>query len=201
MVEFQLRARGIKDQRVLRVMEEIPRELFVPKVYRSRAYEDSALPIGEGQTISQPYVVALMTQCLRLQGTERILEIGTGSGYQAAILGKLAKEVFTIEILEPLAREASALLLKLGYTNIHTKVGDGYKGWEEHAPFDAIIVTAAPLEIPQKLVEQLKDGGRMVLPLGDGWAQDLILLTKQGKETKKEVITNVRFVPMIKGVK
>ena len=165
MVERQLRSRGIDDPRTLRAMAKVPREKFVPNELRNSAYDDRPLPIGYGQTISQPFIVALMTQRLQPKASDRVLEIGTGSGYQAAVLSELAGEVYTIEIVRPLAQHAEVVLRELGYNNVHVKAGDGYKGWPEHAPFDGIIVTAAPDHIPQPLVEQLKEGGRMVIPV------------------------------------
>lgn len=197
MVVEQIEERGIKNRRVLEVMEKVPRHEFVPVEYRSFAYEDSPLPIGEGQTISQPYIVALMTECLSLEGEEKVLEVGTGSGYQAAILSELSKEVYTIEILEPLAKRAEELLPKLGYRNVKVKCGDGYLGWEEYAPFDGIIVTCAPDHIPQPLIDQLAEGGRMVIPVGGvHFLQVLKLIEKrEGKVTVSSVVP-VRFVPM-----
>jgi len=197
MVVEQIEERGIKDRRVLEVMEKVPRHEFVPVEYRAFAYEDSPLPIGEGQTISQPYIVALMTECLSLEGEEKVLEVGTGSGYQAAILSELSKEVYTIEILEPLAERAEELLQKLGYRNVKVKCGDGYLGWEEYAPFDGIIVTCAPDHIPQPLIDQLAEGGRMVIPVGEvHFLQVLKLIEKrEGKVTVRSVVP-VRFVPM-----
>src|SRR4030042_2223240 len=166
MVETQIKARGVKDPRVLSAMHKVERHLFVPKELQTSAYTDQPLPIGEDQTISQPYIVALMTELLELKGGENVLEIGTGSGYQAAILAELAKEVYTIEIVEPLASSAKNRLLELGYQNINVKAGDGYLGWPEVGPFDAIIVTAAPDHIPKPLIDQLQEGGRMVIPVG-----------------------------------
>src|SRR5438552_6996635 len=196
MVEQQLMARGIKDERVLAAMAKVPREEFVPADARAATYEDGPLPIGHGQTISQPYIVAFMTEQLRLSPTDRVLEIGTGSGYQAAILAELAREVYTIEIVAPLAQSAEAALQRLGYKNVHVKVGDGYKGWPEHAPFDAIIVTCAPDKVPQPLTDQLKEGGRMVIPVGERFAQQLYLLEKKNGQLKESVTLPVRFVPM-----
>ncbi|MEW6087887.1 MAG: protein-L-isoaspartate(D-aspartate) O-methyltransferase [bacterium] len=198
MVETQIRAMGVKDERVLEAMLKVRRHLFVPKTYQNSAYIDSPLPIGEGQTISQPYIVALMTELLELKGDEKVLEIGTGSGYQAAILSELCKEVYTIEIIETLGKRAGKLLEDLGYKNIKVKIGDGYKGWPEYAPFDAVIVTAAPDHIPQALIDQLKEGGRMVIPVGD-YFQELKLVKKINGKPVIENITAVRFVPMIKG--
>ena len=195
MVERQLRSRGIDDPRTLRAMAKVPREKFVPKELRNSAYDDRPLPIGYGQTISQPFIVALMTQQLQPKASDRVLEIGTGSGYQAAVLSELAGEVYTIEIVRPLAQHAEVLLRELGYNNVHVKAGDGYKGWPEHAPFDGIIVTAAPDHIPQPLVEQLKEGGRMVIPVGKTGAQMLYLLEKRGGKIKQKAVTPVKFVP------
>ncbi len=195
MVETQIEARGVKDPRVLYAMLKVERHLFVPKDLQTVAYADQPLPIGEGQTISQPYIVALMTELLELKGGEKVLEIGTGSGYQAAILAELAKEVYTIEIIETLATSAKKLLLELGYQNVMVRAGDGYLGWPEAAPFDAIIVTAAPDHIPKPLIEQLKEGGRMVVPVGT-YSQELKKIVKRaGKIETKDVIP-VIFVPM-----
>ena len=198
MVEQQLKPRGIKDERVLAAMAKVPREEFVPADARPSAYEDGPLPIGYDQTISQPYIVAFMTEQLRPKRSDRVLEIGSGSGYQAAILAELVGEVYTIEIVEPLAKTAEATLQRLGYKNVHLKVGDGYKGWPEEAPFDAIIVTCAPEKVPQPLVDQLKDGGRMVIPVGERFAQQLYLLEKKNGQLKESVSLPVRFVPMLR---
>ncbi len=198
MVKEQIEARGVKDARVLAAMRKVPRHEFVPARVRPRAYEDYPLPIGEGQTISQPYIVALMTELLHLKGDEKVLEIGTGSGYQAAVLSVLAKEVYTIEIVEPLARRAERALKRLGYRNVSVRCGDGFKGWPERAPFDAVIVTCAPERTPPPLIEQLKPGGRLVIPVGPEWgSQWLKVLTKRadGRVTEERVIP-VRFVPM-----
>ncbi len=196
MVERQLKGRGIKDERVLAAMGKVPREEFVPPESRDASYEDGPLPIGYDQTISQPYIVALMTEQLRLKSSDRVLEIGTGSGYQAAILAELVSEIYSVEIVEPLAKDAEATLQRLGYKNVHVKVGDGYKGWPEAAPFDAIIVTCAPEKVPQPLTDQLKDGGRMVIPVGERFAQQLYLLEKKNGQLKESVSLPVRFVPM-----
>ena len=198
MIQEQLLGAGrdITNARVLAVMEKVPRHEFVPEQYRNRAYEDGPLPIGYDQTISQPYIVAFMTEQLDPRPTDRVLEIGTGSGYQAAVLAQLVAEVYTIEIIEPLAQRAEADLKRLGYTNIHVRAGDGYKGWPEAAPFDAIIVTCAPENVPQPLVEQLKDGGRMIIPVGAQPDQELVLLRKQGELLEKRAVLPVRFVPM-----
>jgi len=197
MVQEQLKPRDIHDERVLAAMSKVPREAFVPENMRAQIYADSALPIGHDQTISQPFIVAYMTEQLRLQPTDRVLEIGTGSGYQAAVLAELAKDVYTIEIVEPLAKDASARLARLGYNNAHVKIGDGYQGWPEVAPFDAIIVTCAPDKVPQPLAEQLKEGGRMIIPVGSGMMdQQLYLLEKKDGELAQRAILPVRFVPM-----
>lgn len=198
MVERDIRLRGIKDTRVLDVMKKVPRHLFVDEGLRDQAYEDHPLPIGEGQTISQPYVVALMTEALRLKSSDRVLEIGTGSGYQAAILAELVKEVYTIEIRRPLADRAEKRLKDLGYRNIKVKYGDGYYGWEDFAPFDAIIVTASANHIPPPLIKQLKDGGRLIIPLGSTiYYQILTVVTKKKGEIFLEQMGPVAFVPMI----
>lgn len=199
MLDQQLTApgRGIADERVLAAMRTVPRHEFVPEEQRHFAYDDRPLPIGHGQTISQPYIVALMTEQLRPQPQDRVLEIGTGSGYQAAVLSGLVKEVFTIEIIAPLAKRAETDLRRLGYTNVFVRAGDGYKGWPEQAPFDSVIVTCAPDQVPRLLVEQLKEGGRMVIPVGpEGGVQELYLLEKRGGEVKQKAILPVRFVPM-----
>lgn len=196
MVENQLRARDITDQRVLEVMARVPRHRFVPEDQQRRAYNDHPLPIGHGQTISQPYIVALMTQLAAPKPGDRALDVGTGSGYQAAVLAELCKEVFSIEIVEPLAEQAKKRLAELGYKNIQVRAGDGYRGWPEHAPFDVIIVAAAPTHVPQPLVEQLAPGGRMVLPVG-GYPQQLTLITKGADGTvRRKVVAPVLFVPM-----
>jgi protein-L-isoaspartate(D-aspartate) O-methyltransferase len=196
MVERQLRARGIDDPRTLKAMAKVPRERFVPKELTARAYDDSPLPIGFGQTISQPYIVAFMTQELRTKPADRVLEIGTGSGYQAAVLSELVAQVYTIEIVRPLAQRAAVTLQALGYKNVLVKGGDGYKGWPEHAPFDSIIVTAAPDHVPQPLVEQLKEGGRMVIPVGGTAAQRLNVFEKRGGVLKQTAAIPVKFVPL-----
>ncbi len=195
MVNSQIKARGISDMRVLDAMRKVERHLFVPERMQSLAYADQPLPIGEGQTISQPYIVAIMTELLRLKGDEKVLEIGTGSGYQAAILGELAGEVYTIEIVKPLAERAGSLLAALDYQNVTVKHGDGYIGWKEYAPFDAIIITCAPPKVPQPLVDQLADGGRMVVPVGTFW-QELLLIEKDDGELRETSVLPVRFVPM-----
>jgi protein-L-isoaspartate(D-aspartate) O-methyltransferase len=195
MVDEQIVARDIKSPRVLDAMRKVPRHEFVPEAWRTGAYEDTPLPIGYDQTISQPYIVAYMSEALELERTHRVLEIGTGSGYQAAILGELAKEVFTIEIVEPLAVRARATLAKLGYNNVHVRAGNGYLGWPEEAPFDRVMVTAAPNEVPPALIDQLKVGGIMAIPVGSG-VQELKILrrTASGVETLRTL--PVRFVPM-----
>jgi protein-L-isoaspartate(D-aspartate) O-methyltransferase len=197
MVETQIRRRGVTDQDVLDAMESVPRHEFVPEQYESQAYADHPLPIGHGQTISQPYIVALMTELLGLQSTDRVLEIGTGSGYQAAILAEVVGEVYTVEIVEALAIESRERLERLGYSNVHALHADGYFGWEEHAPYDAIIVTAAPDHIPQPLVQQLKEGGKLVVPVGPpGGYQTLWEITKTEDGVKKRNVTGVLFVPL-----
>lgn len=195
MVDTQIRARGVADSKVLSAMARVPRHEFVPDKVRGQAYEDYPLPIGERQTISQPYIVALMTSLLDLKGGERVLEIGTGSGYQAAVLAEIAGEVYTMEILEPLSVAAQRRLTALGYTNIHFRVGDGWKGWPEAAPFDGIVVTAAPEKVPQALLDQLKVGGRLVVPVGS-FFQDLKVLTKTADGSEQRNVIPVRFVPM-----
>ena len=198
MVEEQLAGagRGIKNSNVLDAMAVVPRHEFVPENQRKLAYEDEPLPIGYGQTISQPYIVAFMIEKLDPKPADRILEIGTGSGYQAAILSRLVAEVYTIEILEPLAKQAAANLKRLGYLNVKVLTGDGYKGWPEHAPFDGIIVTCAPDHIPQPLVDQLRDGGQMIIPVGPPGMQELFLLRKRGTKVEQTAVLPVRFVPM-----
>jgi protein-L-isoaspartate(D-aspartate) O-methyltransferase len=201
MVETQIKARGVKDSRVLDALVKVERHRFVPEKYLGSAYADQPLPIGEGQTISQPYIVALMTELLELKGNEKVLEIGTGSGYQAAILGELAKEVYTIEIIDLLASKASKTLSELGYQNVNVKAGDGYLGWPEAAPFDAIIVTAAPDHVPKPLTYQLKEGGRLVVPVGTH-TQELVKLVKRSGKIETTNVIPVIFVPMTgEGVK
>jgi len=195
MVREQLEARDIKDPRVLAAMRKVPRHQFVPASLVGSAYDDGALPLTLGQTISQPYIVGYMTQALQLKGTERVLEIGTGSGYQAAVLAEIVPEVYTIEILPELAANARKMLDVLGHKNIYIRTGDGYMGWPEFAPFDAIIVTAAPEHIPQPLVDQLKPGGRMIIPVGR--IEQKLLLVEKGKSgTMSRSTIPVRFVPM-----
>lgn len=197
MVRRQIIARGVSDQAVLAAMRKVPRHEFVPENLRPSAYDDRPLPIGEGQTISQPYIVALMTQVLDLAPDDKVLEIGTGSGYQAAILAEVVDQVYTIEILEGLGRRAEETLRRLGYSRVGVKIGDGYLGWEEHAPYDAVIVTCAPEHIPQPLVDQLAEGGRMIIPVGpQGYTQTLTLVEKKGGEVRQTAIIPVLFVPM-----
>jgi protein-L-isoaspartate(D-aspartate) O-methyltransferase len=195
MVVDQIQSRGVRDPRVLAAMRSVPRHLFVPRALLADAYADHPLPIGSEQTISQPYIVAFMTEALGLQGGEKVLEIGTGSGYQAAVLSGIVKNVFTIEIVEALAAEAKERLGRLGYSNVQVRAGDGYLGWPEEGPFDAIMVTAAAPRIPEPLKQQLKDGGRLVIPVGDV-EQELILLTKRGARFEERRVLPVRFVPM-----
>jgi len=198
MVEIQLRGRDITDEKILDVMGSVPRHKFVDESLWNEAYADHPLPIGEGQTISQPYVVALMTQALHLTGSEKVLEIGTGSGYQAAVLAEIVEEVYTVEIREKLAEMAENSLSNTGYTNVHVKCSDGYFGWEEHAPYDAIMITCAVNHIPPPLLSQLKDGGRLILPLGSTtYYQSLTLIQKTDEGLSSEYITSVLFVPMI----
>ena len=197
MLQKQIIARGIKDEMVLTAMRKVPRHKFVPPGLQRLAYRDSPLPIGHGQTISQPYIVALMTEFAQLKPEDKVLEIGTGSGYQAAVLAEIAGEVYTIEILKALAESSRVRLKEMGYENIQVKWGDGYLGWEEFAPYDAIIVTCAPDEVPEVLVEQLKVGGRLVIPVGDLF-QELKLIIKTEKGLRERSITPVRFVPMVK---
>jgi protein-L-isoaspartate(D-aspartate) O-methyltransferase len=196
MVEKQIKARGVKSGRLLKAMKKIPRHLFVPENVKDLAYIDEPLPIGSGQTISQPYIVAYMTEQLSLKGKEKVLEIGTGSGYQAAVLAELCDSVFTIEIIPELSKNAQKVLEKLKYKNIHYKIGNGYYGWPEKAPFDGIIVTAAPQKIPEILIDQLKVGGRMIIPVGN-FFQELYLIIKTKDSYKKQTKLPVRFVPLI----
>lgn len=197
MVEEQIAERGIRDPLVLEAMRRVERHRFVPERYIGDAYEDSPLPIGYGQTISQPYIVALMTELLNLDRSDRVLEVGTGSGYQAAVLGEILDSVFTVEIIEELARSTADLLADLEYGNVHVLHADGYNGWIDHAPFDAIIVTAAAEHIPPPLIQQLKEGGRMVIPVGHPFfVQNLVLVEKQSGEVKTRNIAPVRFVPL-----
>ena len=198
MIQEQLTGPGrdITNARVLSALGRVPRHEFVPEHYRDLAYDDRPLPIGYGQTISQPYIVAFMTEKLDPRPTDRVLEIGTGSGYQSAVLAELVAQVYTIEIVEPLAKRAQADLQRLGYTNVLVRAGDGYQGWPEAAPFDAIIVTCAPDRVPQPLIEQLKDGGRLIIPLGEILDQKLVLLRKRGQRLEQAAVLPVRFVPM-----
>ncbi len=195
MVEQQIERRDIRQSEVLRALELVPRHLFVPPAHRADAYADHPLPIGWGQTISQPYIVALMTELLDLDSKDRVLEIGTGSGYHAAVLSRVAGKVYSIEIIEELGLEARKTLASLGYDNVQVKIGDGYQGWPEHAPFDAVILTAAPPELPKPLIDQLRVGGRLVAPVG-AFVQDLIVYTKTADGIEKRTVAPVRFVPM-----
>jgi len=195
MVETQIISRGIQNSKVIEAMLKVPRHVFVPEGLREGAYSDVPLPIGEGQTISQPYIVALMTELLGVQDGDKVLEIGTGSGYQTAILAEIGCFVYTVEIIESLSLRAQETLKGLGYEGIHFKVGDGYRGWSEYAPYDAIIATAAPDHLPKPLTEQLKEGGRMIIPVGDLY-QELILFRKTAQGIKERTVTPVRFVPM-----
>ncbi|MGA8655242.1 MAG: protein-L-isoaspartate(D-aspartate) O-methyltransferase [Chthoniobacterales bacterium] len=199
MVEDQIESRGLSDGRVLQAMREVPRQEFVPESVRQEAFEDHPLPIGCGQTISQPYIVAYMLEYSRLRQTDRVLEVGTGCGYQTALLAKLVYRVFTIEIIPTLANRARATLTRLGFGNIKYKTGDGALGWPEEAPFDAIIVTAAPTYIPKPLVDQLKEGGRLILPVGELKSQQLILLEKIHGVINRKILVPVRFVPLTRG--
>ncbi len=197
MVASQLKARDIWERSVLKAMQAVPRHLFVPERIRPHAYQDHPLPIGEDQTISQPYIVALMTQLAAPKKHFRALEVGTGSGYQAAVLAELVNEVYTIEIVPLLAERSRKVLAELGYTNVHARQGDGYRGWPEKAPFDLILVTAAPGRIPEPLKEQLAEGGRLVIPVGETYGiQRLMLVTREKDRFEEEVVTSVRFVPM-----
>jgi protein-L-isoaspartate(D-aspartate) O-methyltransferase len=197
MVDEQIAFRGVKDPRVLAAMRKVPRHEFLPEAIRSQAYGDHALPIGEGQTISQPYMVALMTELMELKGTERVLEIGTGSGYQAAVLAELCEKVFTVERVKTLADRARQNLDHLGYRNVGMKVYDGTYGWKEMAPFDAIIVTAAAPDVPQALIDQLKEGGRLVIPVGERFTQILVKVIKTATGTRQETSVPCVFVPLI----
>jgi protein-L-isoaspartate(D-aspartate) O-methyltransferase len=197
MVEDQIVSRGIRDPRVISAMEKVPRHLFVEEALQGQAYSDHPLPIGEKQTISQPYMVALMTEALQLKGKEKVLEVGAGSGYQTAILAELAEKVFSIERIRSLAIRARELLYDLGYLNFEIKILDGTYGWVEEAPFDAIIVTAGAPDIPQPLLDQLATGGRLVIPVGDAYVQDLMRVTKTTEGVKKENLGGCRFVRLI----
>jgi protein-L-isoaspartate(D-aspartate) O-methyltransferase len=195
MVETQIVARGVTDPAVLAAMRAVPRHRFVPEPLGPRAYDDTPLPIGDGQTISQPYVVAVMTSAIRPQRSMRVLEVGTGSGYQAAVLAACVAEVDSVEVIPALGRRAGSLLKELGYRNVEVRVGDGFDGWPERAPFDAVVLTAAPERVPQPLLDQLKEGGRLVAPVGRG-VQELVVMTKTRRGVVTEVIDAVRFVPM-----
>jgi protein-L-isoaspartate(D-aspartate) O-methyltransferase len=195
MVHEQVERRGVRDPLTLAALRAVPRHELVPTALREEAYRDEPLPIGHGQTISQPYIVAFMTGALGLRGGEKVLEVGTGSGYQAAVLSRIAAQVFTIEIVTPLAERARADLARLGYANVHVRAGDGYRGWPEEAPFDAVIVTAAAPRIPEALLVQLKDGGRLIIPVGEGF-QQLTLVTREGTRFRERTLLPVRFVPM-----
>lgn len=197
MVRRQLRARNIRDERVLAAMLNVPRELFVPESEAGQAYADCALPIGCGQTISQPYIVALTLEALQLRGHERVLEVGAGSGYQAALLGLLAREVYAIEIVPELAESAKRVIEELGYDNVRVIMGDGSIGYPPAAPYDAIAVAAAPRTLPPALVDQLVDGGRLVIPVGERWGQTLYRIRKRGRHTDAEALTGCAFVPLI----
>lgn len=196
MVNLQIQARGVKDEKVLRALRKVPRHFFVPDELKPYAYADEPLPIGEGQTISQPYIVAYMTEALDLKGGETVLEVGTGSGYQTAVLAEIVKQVYTIEVISTLSSRAQELLQKLGYANIHFKIGDGTFGWQDNAPYDAIMVTAAAPAVPKKLREQLCSAGRMIIPVGEGF-QELVVVVREKEHFKKKKLLPVRFVPLI----
>ena len=199
MVRLQIERRGVRNPAVLQAMRQVERHLFVPESLRRSAYEDHPLPIGHGQTISQPYIVAAMTEMLDPKPEDRALEIGTGSGYQAAVLAQLVKHVYTIEVVEPLGKQAQARLAELGCRNVTVRIGDGYEGWPEQAPFDEILLTAAPPDVPQKLIDQLKPGGRLVAPVGTGW-QELVVIDKDAKgRVRRRTEFPVMFVPMVPG--
>jgi protein-L-isoaspartate(D-aspartate) O-methyltransferase len=197
MVEEQLMPRGINDQKVLQAFYKVERHLFMPRELRETSYADYPVPIGEGQTISQPFIVALMTECLGLSGEEKVLEIGTGSGYQTAILAELAKEVYSVERFAKLSKNAESALRETGYQNVKLKVGDGSLGWPEEAPFDRILITAASPRIPLPLTEQLKDGGRLVLPLGESFSQMLTVVEKKGNKLESTEVCGCVFVPLV----
>lgn len=201
MVDNQIIAQGITDKRVIEAMREVPRHLFVRPELAVHAYEDHPLSIGYGQTISEPYIVAFMTEAVDLVPTARVLEIGTGSGYQAAVLGKIVDQVYTVEIIPELAERAAALLKGLGYANVHIEAGDGYDGWPEHAPYDAIIVTCSPSQVPPALVDQLADRGRMIIPINEDGNQELVLLNKKNGRLTQRSILPVLFVPMVRSKK
>jgi protein-L-isoaspartate(D-aspartate) O-methyltransferase len=196
MVERHLVERGIKDPRVLEAFRTVPRHRFLPPDLQNQAYEDESLPIGEGQTITPPYDVAFMTEALQPRPSDKVFEVGTGSGYQASILSRLVKDVYSVEIHRPLGERAAAVIQDLGYTNIHTRVGDGYAGWPDAAPFDAVIVTCAPQSIPRPLIDQLKEGGRMIIPLGNRYLQKVYVLTKKDGKMVGDPVRNTLFVPM-----
>jgi protein-L-isoaspartate(D-aspartate) O-methyltransferase len=196
MVEHQMRNRGIQDPRVLEAMSRVPRHEFVPEHMLPHAYNDEPLPIGEGQTISQPYIVAYMTEVLKIGNDDRVLEIGTGSGYQTAVLAEIAQLVFSVELIASLSQRAQKTLRRLEYSNVQYRIGDGSQGWQENAPYDAIMVTAAPSRVPDALENQLKLGGRMILPVGET-CQDLLLLTRERKKMKRKTLIPVRFVPLV----
>ena len=196
MVKEQVAMRGVTDTRLLAALRKVPRDQFVPEAVRHLAHTDQPLPIGHEQTISQPFIVAFMTEKLQLKPTDRVLEIGTGSGYQAAILAELAREVYTIEIVAPLGKRAQTTLQRLGYKNIHVKIGDGYEGWPEEAPFDAVIVTCAPEHVPRPLIDQTREGGRVIIPVGAADSQLLYLLEKKAGRLQQRAVLPVRFVPM-----
>ena len=197
MVKKQIEWRGINNKKILNAMRKVPRHKFVPEIYKEYAYEDTPLPIEEGQTISQPYIVAFMTDALDLNPEDKVLEIGTGSGYQAAILAEICDTVYTIEIFKSLGENAETVLKELDYKNIFIKIGDGYNGWKKHSPFDAIIVTCAPTNIPKPLEEQLSEGGRMIIPVGEESVQKLVLIKKKNGKLYQHAVLPVRFVPMI----
>jgi protein-L-isoaspartate(D-aspartate) O-methyltransferase len=196
MVQDQIQARGVKDERVLAAMKKVPRHAFVPENMKSYAYHDEPLQIGEGQTISQPYIVAFMTEALHLKEEMKVLEIGTGSGYQAAILAEIVREVYTVEFIPVLSARSQNILKERGYRNIHFRIGDGTYGWQEFAPYDAVIVTAAPREIPQALQSQLSEGGRMIIPVGETF-QELVLISREKTKFIKKNLLSVRFVPLV----
>jgi protein-L-isoaspartate(D-aspartate) O-methyltransferase len=197
MVRTQIVSRGITDKAVIEAMKKVERHLFVPEVYIQQAYGDHPLPIGYGQTISQPFIVAFMTEILKLDKSSKVLEVGTGSGYQAAILAEICDSVYTVEIVEELGDRAKRLFKELGYNNIKVKIGDGYEGWDKYSPYDAIIVTCAPTHVPEPLEDQLKEGGRMIIPVGERYIQELVLLTKKNDTLRQSSVLDVRFVPMV----